>query len=204
MADIEKYIPFVIYWETGVSDDRAGNETLFEKARRKGIANDPDDTGGATLVGITYSTFSSYAATRPTAVNNRPDMAKGLRSVNLYERFGQLRYAEWKEILKVLFWDRWHADDIRSQPVAEMLVDWVWTSGNYGITLPQKMLGVKADGIVGPETLAAVDGRNTDVLFRQLKAERLAYIDRICKSRPSNLKFRNGWIRRINATGIHD
>lgn len=98
-----------------------------------------------------------------------------------------------------MFWDRWQADLIYDQKIAEMLVDWVWTSGSYGITLPQKMLGVKADGIVGPKTLAAVNGREPSLLFKQLKTARLAYLERICMQRPANRRFLNGWCRRLNA-----
>ncbi|MDE6343075.1 MAG: hypothetical protein K2K93_12250, partial [Muribaculaceae bacterium] len=43
------------------------------------------------------------------------------------------------------------------------------------------------------------DSRDADTLFSQLKKERIAYIGRICASRPSNERFRSGWLRRINA-----
>lgn len=183
MAHINHLIPFLIYFETGVRYSGADCATLFEKARRKGVASDPDDLGGDTLAGITAATYNEYRR------------RKGKNTVPLQ----QLTYPEWFDILKTMFWDRWQADLIVSQPVAEMLVDWVWTSGKYGITLPQKLLGVRADGIVGPETLRAVNSRDPERLFTELKNERIAYIERICRSRPANRKFRNGWLRRINA-----
>jgi hypothetical protein len=31
--------------------------------------------------------------------------------------------------LKSLYWDKWKADQIKSQSVANILVDWVWASG---------------------------------------------------------------------------
>ena len=42
----------------------------------------------------------------------------------------------------------------------DCLVDWVWGSGVWGLKIPQDMLGVKADGQVGPKTLAVL-GRHT-------------------------------------------
>ncbi len=111
----------------------------------------------------------------------------------------QISYSEWHDILKTMFWDRWQADMILDQKVAEMLVDWVWTSGAYGITIPQRILGVKIDGIVGPKTLNAVNTYNPNILFAKIKQARLAYIDQICQRRPANTKFRNGWLRRINS-----
>ena len=207
MAAIEGMIPFLIYFETGVRDDKISNRELYEMARAKGIANDPDDSGGATLVGVTHTTFKQYLKGKPEATMNSPEeneTDKDKNSQNMdptMERFKKLPYSGWLDILKSMFWDKWQADEIRSQSVAEMLVDWVWTSGRYGITIPQRLLGVKTDGIVGPKTLTAVNGKDAEALFRQLKTERLAYIERICARRPANKKFRKGWIRRINAVG---
>lgn len=186
MANIEKFIPFLIYFETGVKDTSKSNEQLFEKAKAKGIANDPDDRGGATLVGITIGTYREYYRKSGCKTPTTADLIN-------------LSYTEWCCIFRSMFWNRWKADEIQNQKVAEMLVDWVWTSGKYGITLPQKLLGVKADGIVGSVTLAAVNGHDANLLFKQLKTERIAYTERICQTRPANMKFRDGWLRRINS-----
>lgn len=186
MAKIEHYIPFVIFFETGVKDAVVSNETLFLKAKARGIANDPADLGGATLVGVTIATYQDFCKKKR---KNKPTVSD----------LNRLNYSEWLEILKSMFWDRWQADRIVSQKVAEMLVDWVWTSGKYGITLPQKILGVTPDGIVGEKTLAAISNIDDGRLVELLTQERMAYTERICRQRPSNLKFRNGWLKRIEA-----
>lgn len=186
MARLEMLIPFLIFWETGVREASADNETLFLNARANGIANVPCDRGGATLVGVTIGTYNDYCRNKGKTVSSTSDLSK-------------LSYQEWLDILKTMFWDRWKADLIHDQKIAEMLVDWVWTSGSYGISIPQRFLGVNTDGIVGPKTLAAVNSRNPSALFELLKRERIAYIDRICASRPANLRFRTGWLRRINS-----
>ncbi len=67
---------------------------------------------------------------------------------------------QWGVIFKKYYWDKWNADDIKDQNVANILVDWVWASGAYGIKIPQRVLGVDVDGIVGPKTIAAVNARN--------------------------------------------
>jgi lysozyme family protein len=97
-----------------------------------------------------------------------------------------------------MFWDRWKADQIQSQSVANFLVDWVWASGVYGIKLPQKVLNVSIDGVVGPKTLAAINEKDPAIVFGLMKQERIDYTERICKSRPQNRKFRTGWLNRIN------
>lgn len=185
MAKVESIVPFILKWETGTTGIGLTNEQLFEKAKLKGFANDPDDLGGATMCGVTLATFTEYCRRkgypRPTIV-----------------RLKAITYKEWLEILKTMFWDKWKADQINNESVALILVDWVWGSGKYGITIPQRAIGVTADGIVGPKTIAAVNARDPKRLFDLIRKERLAYIERICKSRPTNLKYKRGWLNRLN------
>lgn len=185
MARIESIVPFILKWETGTTGIGLTNEQLFEKAKLKGFANDPDDLGGATMCGVTLATFTEYCRRkgypRPTIV-----------------RLKAIKYKEWLEILKTMFWDKWKADQINNESIALILVDWVWGSGKYGITIPQKAIGVTADGIVGPKTIAAVNAKDPKQLFDLIRKERLAYIERICRSRPTNLKYKRGWLNRLN------
>ena len=96
-------------------------------------------------------------------------------------------------------WDKWCADNIKSQSIANILVDWVWASGKYGIIIPQKILGVTQDGVVGLKTLEALNARDADKLFAQLKQARINFVETIVKRNPSQKKFINGWKRRIYA-----
>lgn len=186
MANIQKFIPFLIFWETSVKDASLDNESLFLKARKKGIVHDAYDRGGATIVGITIGTYGDYCR-------------KCGRANPTVSSLNSLTYAEWIDIFKTMFWNRWQADKITDQRVAEMLVDWIWTSGVYGITVPQRVLGVKTDGIVGTETLAAINSQDPEKFFKLLKRERAAYINHICTSRPAYRRFKKGWLSRINA-----
>lgn len=185
MARVESIVPFILKWETGTTGIGLTNEQLFEKAKLKGFANDPDDLGGATMCGVTLVTFTEYCRRkdypRPTIV-----------------RLKAIKYKEWLEILKTMFWDKWKADQINNESIALILVDWVWGSGKYGITIPQKAIGVTADGIVGPKTIAAVNAKDPKQLFDLIRKERLAYIERICRIRPTNLKYKKGWLNRLN------
>lgn len=186
MADIKKLVPFIIQFEAGIDPFGLTGEKLFEKARRTGYANDPDDLGGATMVGVTIATYKEYCR------------KKGY-PVPTIDRLRNMTYAQWLDILKTMFWDRWQADKIANQSIAEILVDWVWASGKYGITIPQQILGVTVDGVVGSKTLAAVNRQNQAQFFARIMEERKAYIDRICTSRPINNKYKRGWLRRLNA-----
>ena len=58
-----------------------------------------------------------------------------------------LSTADAVSVLKQNYWNRWKADQIANQSVAEILVDWVWGSGKWGIVIPQRLLKVTDDGI---------------------------------------------------------
>ena len=184
MANVEKIVPFILKWETSTTGVGMTNEQLFEKSRKRGFANDPRDLGGATMCGVTIATYTEYRR------------RKGLPKPTV-EQLKAIPYKEWLEILKAMFWDRWKADQIKNQSIANFLVDWVWASGNYGVKLPQKILGVSIDGVVGPKTIAAVNAKDPGTLFYQLRQERIDFTDRIRKSRPQNKRFYSGWINRI-------
>lgn len=168
-----------------------------------GFVYDPTDRGGATNKGVTLATYEAYCKrkgyTRPTVeqLKNIPD-------------------AHWREIVKTMYWDKWHADDINSQKVANILVDWVWASGINGIKKPQALLGVKEDGIVGDKTLSAVNFSDPEELFGAIYQERVKFINAIVarsvaayekkigrKATEKELlkytqkRFENGWLNRL-------
>lgn len=151
-----------------------------------GFVNDPDDLGGATNKGITIGTFTEYKKRKGQKAPTVDDLKN-------------ISDAEWHDVFKSLYWDRWKADEIKNQSVANILVDWVWASGSHGIKRPQRLLGVKADGIVGKQTIAAVNAMDAATLFKMIKDDRAKFIDEICKARPKNEKYRKGWMNRINA-----
>lgn len=157
----------------------------FIKKWEGGFVNDPADIGGATYKGVTINTYKRFCS-----INGLPEPT--------LEKFKEMPENHWNEIFKSMYWDRWKADFIKSQSIANILVDWVWASGVYGIKRPQELVGVNSDGMVGIKTLAAINDRNPEQLFQMIKQARLDFIDEICKKRPANIKFRNGWINRVN------
>ncbi|WP_308592627.1 glycosyl hydrolase 108 family protein [uncultured Porphyromonas sp.] len=167
-----------------------------------GFVNDPTDRGGATNKGVTLSTYTQYC------------MRKGYPRPTV-DRLRRLTDAEWLDILKSMYWDRWQADRIESQGVANILVDWVWGSGAYGITIPQRLLGVRSDGVVGDVTLGALNSRGS-AFFERLYAARVQYLHDITNSsvrryearlgrkaterellRYTNKRFLKGWLNRL-------
>jgi len=156
-----------------------------------GFANDPLDKGGATMAGITIATYRTWCAKNGKAVPETDD----LRNIT---------QPQWDDIFTTMYWNRWKASDIHSQSIANILVDWLWTSGSYGITIPQRLVRVASDGVVGPITLNAINTQNAKELFSSIRTARLQYINDICTRTPSNEKFRRGWLNRLNDILYHE
>lgn len=187
MAKIEGLIPFLIKWECGIEQKRDEPlEALFQRAKNSkyGFVNDPDDRGGATVIGVTFGTFTTYC---------KKNMIKADPTV---EDLKNIDFETWLTILSKEYWDRWKADLIFNQSVANILVDWVWGSGVNGIKIPQKLLGVTADGIVGPKTIEALNKFNPEVIFDEIVVARIEFYYSIVERTPSQKKFLNGWINR--------
>lgn len=176
MAEIKKFEPFILKWEGGAK-----------------YTNKKSDKGGATKYGITIATW------RTVGYDKNGDGKIDEKDVKL------ITEDDFKKVLKRNFWDKWKADQIKNQKVAEILVDWLWNSGKWGIIKPQQLLGVKADGIVGVKTLAAVNNYpNQRKLFESLKNARKAYIDKVIKNDPSQIVNKKGWLNRINSIVYED
>lgn len=140
-----------------------------------------------TMKGVTLDIYRKYFGRQKTC--------KELRGIS---------NAEWEYIFKEGFWDRWKADEINNQSIANLLVDWCWTSGIYGIKYPQRILGVKDDGIVGDKTIAAVNNYpNKKELFDKLWNRRKKHFEDIAKTH-NRAKFLNGWLRRLSSFKYYD
>jgi len=169
MAQLELLAPWILAWEGG-------------------FANVPGDRGGATNMGVTIATWRAVGYDKDGDGDIDVDDLRLLTPDDVVER-----------VMRPHYWDRWQADRIKDQSVANLLVDWVWASGAHGIKKPQAMLGVAADGIVGPKTLAALNAADPRQLFAKLHALRTTFINNIVRANPSQKKFQRGWLRRLNS-----
>ena len=165
MADIKNVIPLIQKWEGKFS-------------------NDPNDSGGATMMGITMRTFMQYRKKKGLPLPTIGDLK-------------DISPDEWEDILKMFYWDKWQADQINNQSIANILVDWLWNSGSWGIKIPQRIMGLVEDGIVGYNTLYAINTANQKGLFQDIKKSREQFFWDIVKNNPTQQKFIKGWLNRL-------
>lgn len=148
-----------------------------------GFVDDPLDAGGATNKGVTLTTFRQFYGRDATV-----------------EQLKNITDKQWLHIFRSGYWDKWKADHIANQSIADIVVDWAWCSGvKASIREVQRLLGVSDDGIVGKITLDAVNSANQQELFTDIKIERIAFVEDIIRRKPNQIKFLRGWKNRIDS-----
>ena len=137
------------------------------------------------MCGITLKTYSSY---RKKKGQHEPSVDE-LKKITL---------CEWLDVLKTLFWDKMKADNIINQSIANLCVDNVWGTGPGYIKNIQRTLGVTADGIVGNQTLSAINSHpNQRELFGKLWEKRRLFYLNLTVSNPTYNKYIKGWMNRL-------
>lgn len=186
MANALLLIPHIFHWEDRVPKSYASKpfEVQFAKAKEKGLVILPGDKGGPTVCGVILSTYTEYRR------------IKGLPKPTSRELVN-ISADEWFDIYKTMFWDKCGGDKIADQRVANMFVDWVWTSGAGQIRKVQELVGAQIDGKVGPKTLETINSWHPEILFENLKRIREDFYYRI-SLKPNQGQFLQGWLNRTN------
>ena len=146
-----------------------------------GFVNDPNDSGGATNKGVTLATYRKYKGESASV-----DDLKVITD------------EDWTTIFKTMYWDKCRADEIASQAVANLLVDWYWMSGPTAVRRVQRLVGVQTDGIIGPKSIAAINIKG-EGLAQDIYDDRRCFYEEIVARRPSQRKFLRGWLNRLNS-----
>lgn len=143
------------------------------------LTNDPDDRGGQTYAGISRKNWPKWEGWKDVDAGRTPDPRK---VVDFY-RDG--------------FWSVVHGDAITSHKIAVSLFSFAINAGNgVAIKLAQQVAGVKADGVVGKDTLSALNTIAPDLFLAKFALAKIARYRDICAKRPEQRKFILGWINR--------
>lgn len=102
-------------------------------------------------------------------------------------------------VYKREFWDKMQGDLIKDQQVAEIIFDAYVNMGPRALKLLQVEIGVLADGVFGPITLAILNYANPKVVFEKYKDARIDFYRDLVLSKPTLKVFEKGWLNRINS-----
>ena len=144
-----------------------------------GYVDHPADPGGATNLGITLNTYRSYR-------NNPHLTADDLRHIPIGEVY---------DIYKTRYWDKVRGDQLPSG-IDFLVFDFGVNAGvGRAAKMLQNLVGVPADGGIGPQTLRAtseVYEENPEQLIVAYTDARAEYY----QSLPHFPTFGRGWLRR--------
>lgn len=163
----------------------------FEKAvtivlkHEGGYVNHPSDPGGATNRGIIFTLFKRYAIQ--------------LGVLPTLDALKSLTEEQAKTIYRQEFWDRMHGDSFASQAVAEIVFDGLVNHPGRALKMLQKEIGVEADGVIGNNTLAILNGSAPEIVFNGYKDARIKYYTDLAARKPNMKVFLAGWLNRINS-----
>jgi len=154
-------------------------ETVLE--HEGGYVDHPEDPGGRTNMGITQAVYEKYL--------NRTVTEEEMKNIKI----GDVRI-----IYKENYWDKVKGDDLPSG-VDFCVFDWAVNSGvsRAGKAL-QKIIGAKVDGVIGPNTLKAVESADSEVIIQQLTEAREDFYKRLSTFDT----FGKGWLSRNEKTAM--
>ena len=113
MADYKKIIPFIKRKEGGLSRRQTDSASKHPSpCTYKGVK------GWHTNKGITWTTFvtQSHKLNYSASCSNFLTMPDEI----------------WGKIFKQAYWDKFYLDEMKSQPIADLIVGFAWGSGVYG------------------------------------------------------------------------
>lgn len=160
-----------------------GNAHDFVHEWERGTVDHPADPGGLTVDGVTQVIYDRY----------RARIHAPLRPVTKSTK------AERDAIFKQDFWDQY---DISRLPPSVAL--WAYDSvvnlpARRAIKGMQEILGVTADGFIGPITEAAARRNYGVLLIKALILWRQNYYHTRVVEKPAKKEFLKGWLRRVDS-----
>lgn len=155
-------------------------------ASEGGYVDHPADPGGATNHGITHKTLARWRGVSPWWRLPKAEVKN-------------LSLAEAAQIMKANYWDVVHGDKLPAG-LDYAVFDYAVNSGpGRAVKDLQRVLGgIKVDGLVGVETLAAIEGKSVVKLIAALCEARYAFV----KGLSTFPTFGRGWTRRIMGDAV--
>ena len=144
-----------------------------------GFVNHPDDPGGMTNLGVTKAVYEKYIKRNATEAEMR-----ALTKIDV------------SPIYRSNYWDRGHCDDLPSG-VDWSVFDWGVNSGmGRAAKALQRVVGVTADGAIGPMTIKATHNMKPQDVIVKMHSSRQSFYESLTTFKT----FGRGWSRRNDET----
>lgn len=145
-----------------------------------GYVNDPLDSGGRTNLGVTQKVWEEWVG--------HPVSEADMRA---------LTPEKVAPMYKMKYWNAAYCE-VLPKGLDYVVFDFAVNAGTgRAVKMLQQMLGLVADGIIGPRTRAAINGANPKKLVTDYSDARTDFYQGIVARRPDQARFIRGWLRRV-------
>lgn len=168
--------------------DEAFEETMKAEG---GYGNDPQDPGGDTYKGIARKMNPKWQGW--VTIDLKKKQSNFPRSLDSFVELQDLV----KDFYRTNYWHRVAGDDITNQDIAESIFDFAVNAGvGTSSKLAQITVGLKADGVISPDTVAKINQDNPRAFLAVFALHKMSRYVSICDNRPESKKYFFGWIKR--------
>lgn len=157
-----------------------------------GYSNNPKDKGGETFKGISRKYNPYWSGWEIIDSYKKQDLPKIDFNSELNADLDLNKKV--KDFYEINIWDKNNLFLIKDQLISEFIYDFIVNSGG-AIKVIQKAVDVKADGILGAKTAAAINSLDASELIKKLVTARVEYL----KSLKGYSIFGNGWVSRAES-----
>lgn len=162
MANFDLYYPKLKVYEGGYAS--------------AAFAASINDSGGETYMGIARNYNPTWAG---WPIIDAYKTAHGIPQHNAFIPDSHLTDLA-KSHSKVAYWDKLMLDSVKNQSVAEAIGDFGFNSGlKTAAKAAKRVLGLKDNGIIGTDTIEAINKANQQKLFDDIQAYRKKFIGNI-------------------------
>ena len=177
---------------------------MFETALQKTLGHEggyafvPGDRGGETYKGIARNYHPDWQG---WAIVDRIKTAYGGKLPHDYKIKSPVLDQMVHDFYKRVFWDSIHLDEVNNTALQEIIFDIFVNSRKSGIKVIQSVLrnqfnqDIVVDGIMGRQTVAAINRCKSSDLFDAIKEARINFYKQIAQH-GNNAQFLRGWLKR--------
>lgn len=156
-----------------------------------GYSNNPSDSGGETYRGISRVNWPNWNGWNYIDIERSDPHFPQCLDTNLGLQ---------GNVIDFYRQNYWSYDAINSQAVANKIFDISVNVGkSHAGKIVQSAVGVPQDGVIGPNTIAAINATSNGSLLSKIVESAMAYHQTIVNTHPEDAVFLRGWIRRDQA-----